>query len=350
MNFKSYPVFKEDGNYYIQYPEGNKMLYSSRGINRETAALENQIKDCPAEKTLIICAAFIPEFSALLKNKNIVWVDPCIGSHNEGVITEPSQWNVFLQSITPAESFSLYVHPRLPDREEIFQSLHDDLKQAAKRLKTIRHFKKIWEVNFKANLREWKEVADISELDKVQPPAYLVGAGPQLDASLNDPAISSKPLWSVDTALPTLLQRGIKPDLVVSIDGGLGSWEHFQTALAMGYDLKNTRIVLDPCSYPLLYRYPFLKIYSYQSSYPACQETGSHTALSNPPGNVFSAMESLFKLCFPGCSVKKLGAEQKAFKKVSHCRGSAYTSRALNLQNRTTTLENYSFFLSKPYS
>ena len=71
MNFKSYSVFKEDGNYYIQYPEGKKMLYSLRGIQGNFSPC-GPIKDCPAEKTLIICAVFIPEFSALLKNKNIV--------------------------------------------------------------------------------------------------------------------------------------------------------------------------------------------------------------------------------------------------------------------------------------
>lgn len=350
MNFKLYPAFKEDGNYYIRYHEENKIVYSARSITRETSALKTQIINCPAEKTLIICAVFIPEFSTLLKNKKTVWVDPSIGFYNDGVIDEPSNWNFFLQSITPRESFSLYVHPRLPDREKVYHSLHNDLKKAAKRLKTIHHFKRIWEVNFKTNFKKWQEVADIDDLKKLQKPTYLVGAGPQLDALRIDDSTSIKPIWSVDTALPTLLQRGIKPDLVVSIDGGVGSWEHFQTALAMGYDLANTRIVLDPCSYPLLYRYPFLKTYSYQSSYPPCQQSSTHSSLSNQPGNVFSAMESLFSFCFPGSLVEKLGADQKALKKVSHCRGSAYTSRALNLQNRITTLENYSFFLSKPYS
>ena len=63
----------------------------------------------------------------------------------------------------------------------------------------------------------------------------VAGAGPGLETALKEPRhqklLYQRPpshrLFAVDTALPALISRGIEPDLIVSLDGQMVSYQHF---------------------------------------------------------------------------------------------------------------------------
>ena len=75
------------------------------------------------------------------------------------------------------------------------------LMQAAARLKTLRHFGRLWPINFTANAPAARSWSDIRALAAAGAPQALVMAGPSLDANLQ--ALKTQQnIWVADTALP----------------------------------------------------------------------------------------------------------------------------------------------------
>ena len=97
----------------------------------------------------------------------------------------------------------------------------------------------------------------------------IAGAGPGLESALESPSNrkllfdrpASHRLFAVDTALPALVCRGIEPDLIVSLDGQMVSYQHFLPAFP-----PQTPILADLASLPLLNRLknPLLRFLSAQ--------------------------------------------------------------------------------------
>ncbi len=85
----------------------------------------------------------------------------------------------------------------------------------------------------------------------------IAGAGPGLESALEAPSnrklVYDRPashrLFAVDTALPALVCRGIEPDLIVSLDGQMVSYQHFLPAFS-----SQIPILADLASLPLLNR------------------------------------------------------------------------------------------------
>ncbi len=81
----------------------------------------------------------------------------------------------------------------------------------------------------------WKNVAaDITDLSSLKPNssgvAFLIGAGPSLDASLSfirKVRMAGIPLVAVDTALPSLAAAKIQVDIIIALDGQLANVADF---------------------------------------------------------------------------------------------------------------------------
>ena len=116
------------------------------------------------------------------------------------------------------------------------------------------HFGKRWFANIIRNLaaarRQGRSVSPVSD-------AAICAAGPSLDIQLPELARQRQKLFVIttDTALPALLQYGLKPDAVVSIDCQHISYYHFA-----GIDCRDIPLFLDIASPPRLAgfsAYPF---------------------------------------------------------------------------------------------
>lgn len=82
-------------------------------------------------------------------------------------------------------------------------------------------------------------------------PGIVVSAGPSLERSLPTlhRAKGRALIAAVGTSLRPLLDAGVRPDLVVSIDGGDANWKHFD-----GLSYSDIPLVMAPILYPAIVR------------------------------------------------------------------------------------------------
>ena len=109
------------------------------------------------------------------------------------------------------------------------------------------HFGRRWFSNIIRNLKQAKE------FQEVLPPVRKIAisaAGPSLSCQIETLAKKRRELFLIatDTSLPCLLNAGMEPDAVISIDCQHISYYHFMNAMP-----DNTRLFLDLASPPLLY-------------------------------------------------------------------------------------------------
>lgn len=106
-----------------------------------------------------------------------------------------------------------------------------------------------WQEHIFKNIRYMVKSGGVLELkDKFKgKPAFVVAAGPSLDKNyylLRD--IKGRfPIITVDTAYKILLKKGIKPDLVVSVDGQPENYKHLK-----GIKERDVYLVASPIVYP----------------------------------------------------------------------------------------------------
>ncbi len=229
------------------------------------------------------------------------------------------------------------------------QATQQLFERAAVRLKTIRHFGRLWQINFRLNaVRETHDIIRLKEL----PPDLLVMAGPSLDAALPE-AARAKLIWCADTALPALVAHGIYPRVVFSVDAGFASSEHF-CGLSSDIGTRSTVLVCDLLGNAAVQRLPFEEKLTYQSSHPLVQQfcsAAGHalTPVENPSGDVGSLMRNVHALLFNSAEVKVVGHDGRSLRKITHARGTAYFKRSYMQQNRLFTPESYFARLSRRY-
>lgn len=139
------------------------------------------------------------------------------------------------------------------NKEDILQ-IKNDLSLALKKISADfsvqSYFGKIWQHNIFSNLKLFSQnkndFSDIKiPLDKT---AVIVAAGPSLDKTINE-ILNNRNLYyviSTDTSISVLLNNGIIPDAILSIDGQLVSSTHF--LLKNKNLLKNMIFIFDLCA------------------------------------------------------------------------------------------------------
>ncbi len=335
-------LIEKEGRYYL--PFLNSPLYSERGVAREIQLLSSLRKENSGK---LIYAG--PYHAKWIEAESYfeAWI-PIGGSYEtEGtkIIVSVDQWIDFLHSIRPEDSLTVVLHPSIPPstyRDTIENCLRHSLAYAAGRLKTLRHFSKTWQYNARRNAEQWKAFTFPEKLEK---PNYFILGGPQVDNALRN-IPSGAVLWVADTALYPVLHRGFSVSLVVSVDAGFASREHFLGIPRK--DLSKLDIFVDFLSHPAVLALPFRKKYSYSSSHPLTPK--SLPALVNGSGDVKGIMTALFSKLFPEKELPKLiGGTGLHSGLVSHLRGSAYHRRMATQANRFITAENYFRILSQRY-
>ncbi len=181
--------------------------------------------------------------------------------------------------------------------------------------------------------------------------ALYCGAGPGLPRDLDrlsSEFLQSATVIAVDTALAPLFARGIRPDLIISVDSGRGSYYHFAAAAALLPPEQLGHIpVLTNLAGPRFLQLWFDRILLYRSTTPLDQllaaPGGALEGLpewNNPPRNAvgpalhFARMIGAETLWTAGTSFRSDGSR-------SHVRGTGYTEFARECVRRTRSLEMY---------
>jgi len=361
----SFPRFKvviENGedslspaSFSIEVDQQPVKVYTARSLTRESSHLATLInKAADDKKKLIWIAPYHRDIEQNLPiglSKNLIWVAPALFTPTSGdsVIGSEDSLLYFIREITRKDRFAISTHRSIPQEVQVYIS--KQIEEGAIRLKTIEHFAKRWEYNFRRNLTKWQQAKDISEYNG-GPPDLIILGGPQVDRLLEKPElIARKILWCADTALGTLLHHQIVPQLVFSIDAGHGSMEHFIGLIQLNNKLpKRLALVVDPLSFPGVFKPDWQEVYSYSSSHPLVTRLPAQkTFIENKTGDLGGCIDAVLKKLFPDSAPPVYGGDRKHHHKVTHLRGSAYHRFRYRKINRLSTPELYFFHLSKRF-
>jgi len=192
-----------------------------------------------------------------------------------------------------------------------------------------------WLSNIIRNLKNAGEVkGSIPQIHR----AIVCAAGPSL--SLQIPAIRKKRneafLIAVDTSLPCLLNAGITPDAVISIDCQHISYYHFMDGLP-----ESALLFLDLASPPLLASRSINRFF-FASAHPLTRYISlvwkKFPELDTSGGNVTYAAVSLAEQLGAG-EIELYGADYSYPEGVSYARGAYIYSLFAKRQNRLSPLE-----------
>lgn len=231
--------------------------------------------------------------------------------------------------------------------------------------KTAGHFFLRWGRNFARRLAA-AETLEFIEGSGDGTPLYC-GAGPGLIEDLaalieerEGPARSNRRpgelrsklyMIAADTALAPLLARGLRPDLVLSVDSGPGTEYHFRAVESwLGTRGRQRELPLDipvltwnagPTCLPLFFR----RIYTYRSTLPFDQLLGAGPLEAIPEWrNLARNTMGLALLLAAGGGRSSLFTAGSGFRSrdgLAHVRGTGYTAYGLSRQSRLTPLSSY---------
>lgn len=349
-------VKASEGRFNVEYEGKAITVFTARSAERDLAQLKSLIQSAVPGGVPVIVAPYRSEFAELFtQSARFVFITPASFAadlpEDDRLIADDAALEYFVNSVGQDDKFEIHVVPQWQGLTEAMRQAAQQLfERAAVRLRTIRHFGRLWQINFRLNaVRLPTDIARLKELC----PDLLVMAGPSLDAALHEIA-GAKLIWCADTALPALAARGIFPKVVFSVDAGFASSEHF-CGLAAQIRQKDILLVSDLLGNAAVQRLPFSKKLTYQSSHPLVQQFCSATEyaltpVENPRGDVGSLMRNIYALLFGDGAVKVIGHDGRSLRKITHARGTAYFKRTYTQQNRLFTPELYLARLSRRYS
>lgn len=361
MMLPEFPDFlpeKKDGKYIFRWHGQSHTFYTDRSGPRDLSAFAGRMSQVPVGHRLIIVAPYHTALAGLFREKAaFVFLSPF--SFSETLPTDDRFFGDsgalvrFINTIEADDKFDIFIPSQWgPAQEIVAKATQAILGHAAIRLKTIRHFGRLWPVNFRLNSQRLGNYGDIAELKEIGIPDALVMAGPSLDSRFAE--LKSKAcIWCADTAVPVLLARGIFPRVIFSVDAGFASLEHFVGATQI---LKTQKVILiaDLTGQPAIQRLPFSRILTFASSHPLVQSLMARdsrfTPLTNPMGDVGSLMKAAHETLFGKAPAAIFGHDGGQRRRITHARGTAYFTRTYNRQNRLLNVESYMLALSRRYS
>ena len=241
------------------------------GLGYSAAALAQKFPEKPiiiVEKHpgILKRALEIRDFRILLSRDRLVFV---LGGSNDGVSGALS-----LFESTPG-GLPLIIQNRALTGidKEWYAGVEDQIRTWNSRANvnraTQKRFGKRWVRNLSKNLEAVLAFPGISRLEGIlhdrDIPAFLAAAGPTLDAAgpLLHEIYKRCIIVAVDTSLRFLLNRGINPDFVVSVDPQYWNFRHLDRCPA-----PKTRLIAESAVYPPCMRHPFGGIFLCTSLFP----------------------------------------------------------------------------------
>jgi hypothetical protein len=208
------------------------------------------------------------------------------------------------------------------DCDEYFVPVRETIQRALEKVSSDysvqAYFGKRWFSNIIRNIFSTEK-----QCDRIEPKAHVAicAAGPSLDSSLDQLKKKQGDIYiiSTDTAAGSLLNAGIKPDAILSIDCQHISYLHF-----LGNNTENITLFLDLASPPLLHSRSLQSIF-FASAHPLANYVSNYfkqlTFIDTSGANVTYAAVSL---------AEKLGAQTIEIygADFSYPEGKAYTKGA----------------------
>lgn len=344
-----------EGRFSVEYGDTVITVFTPRSAERDLTQLKGLLRPSAPGNIPVIIAPYRTEFTALFTHgARFAFIAPvCFAAElpqDDRLIADDAALEHFVNSVAKDDKFEIHVAPQWQTLSEAMRQAAQQLfERAAVRLRTIRHFGRLWQINFRLNAA--RKIADVGRLRNFCPD-LLVMAGPSLDAAI-DTVADAKLIWCADTALPALAARGVYPRVVFSVDAGYASSEHF-CGLGRAPAMRDVILVCDLLGNAAVQRLPFKEKLTYQSSHPLVQQFCASakqalTPVENPRGDVGSLMRNVYALFFADQPVRIIGHDGRSFRKLSHARGTAYFRRAFNKQTRLFTPELYLANLSRRY-
>lgn len=354
--FREISVATAVGRFAIAYKGVTIPIYSERSGARDLAQITQAIADTPDDHITLIVAPYAEALAGVFASeKKFVFLAPVSFTtkpvNDARLIADDAALDEFINAIGANDKFSVSLIPQWREASDYVASVvRQLLERAAVRLKTIHHFGKLWQINFRVNATAAVNYGDIAELRRLKPD-YLVMAGPSLDNSIAE-IQKAGTLWCADTALPALVAAGVNPAVIFSVDAGFASREHFVGCVDA---LQRAYLVCDILGFPAVQRLPFRVRLTYASSHPLVQEfTVLHrprlTPVENAAGDVGSLIRVVYAKLFGSEPVKIIGHDGKHRRYVTHARGTAYFKRSHAGQNRLKNAETYMLKLSRRYA
>ena len=152
---------------------------------------------------------------------------------------------------------------------EVEKSIHGWVSRYDINRATIRRFGHRWVRNLSINLAAIRDMPGIIMLQDLikekNIPVFLAAAGPTLDTIRPMiPEIAKRcVIVAVDTSLRFILEAGIEPDFVVSLDPQYWNFRHLDRTIA-----PNTCLIAESAVYPACLRHPFKQVFLGGSMFP----------------------------------------------------------------------------------
>lgn len=358
MMLPEFPDFspgENDGKYLIRWAGEPYTFYTSRSGPRDLAAFKEAIRQTRPGHTTLIIAPYIDAIAGLFQSSSdFIFLSPFSFSSqlpaDDRFVGNSPALERLINSIEDQQKFAIHIAPQWRTAgPAVAEAARKILERAAVRLKTIRHFGRLWPVNFRLNAPRVSSYGDIAELRELGQPDALIMAGPSLDQAVLRLSQAHE-IWCADTALIPLVARGFIPRVVFSADAGFASREHF---VGIGQVIKEIVLVCDMLGSPAVQRLPFLKTLTYAGSHPLVQELnrlGRFTTVENPRGDVGSLMQAVHALLFGAPANQVFGHDGGQRRKITHAHGTAYFYRSHVAQNRLNNAETYMLKLSRRYA
>ncbi len=242
------------------------------------------------------------------------------------------------------------------DSSWLYNLINGTIKDISRDYAVQARFGKIWNKNILQNLYCISQnpelyVSPKESKDFSGKTAAIIGAGPSLTKSLLSHLAEYKDFYAVfatDTAFPTLMNAGIKPDFVVSIDAQQISVQHF-----IGQDCSNIVLAFDLCAATGLVQYAAKKgafLLPFSSGHPMIsflntkfhENNGSDLCMtcSAGAGTVLHAATDLAnQLGFRKIHI--FGADFAYHHGKTYTSGTYIDSSAFNTSSKLNTAENF---------
>ena len=249
-------------------PDGRKILLHSRyDPERETQQWCDQL-ECKERDVIVLYGLGLGyHVSPLLSRQNrpIFAVEPNAevidmsrklnpAFFDDGDIHVVSNWEEFksayLQTASPWQNIFF---AKIPSYPRVYQNHYltfteklkrELLRVQADRTTAILHSKS-WQTNFLKNIRYLEESAPVASAfnEFVKQPVIIVSGGPSLTKNLHllKEAKGKALILAVGAVVKLLIENGIRPDLILSFDGNLDNYRHFE-----GLDLPDVTLIYDP--------------------------------------------------------------------------------------------------------
>ncbi|KXG76344.1 motility associated factor glycosyltransferase family protein [Thermotalea metallivorans] len=173
------------------------------------------------------------DFTDIINHPNIILIVGDTLKEIEGLLWKYVPWehmhHLRIASITN-------YHKLFPKEYLDFQNAIDKVMREEKLYKnTLLRFAKTWQRNLLTNIPYLVRSYDISSLFGIfqNKPVIIVSAGPSLSKNVEflKDAKGKAMIICVGTALRTVINAGIEPDLIIAMDGGEINYRHFENIM-----------------------------------------------------------------------------------------------------------------------